>query len=161
MTQNPFRARAWRSGHTSAANAASALLPAGRPGGDIAGQTCINVDKTSCWMSGKKTSSRDRRAWHAGENRRGICAVSASRTKRGKSPREKEGSIPWVGTARAWEPEHAWGGSARKGQRLQEPAPLGCRCTKPIGLGDFKTSIRRASSRAPHEIGNCLTRIVA
>jgi len=45
--------------------------------------------------------------------------------EKGQKPEEKNGSNPWVGTACAWEPEHAWGGSTYKGQRLQEPCAVG------------------------------------
>jgi len=99
-------------------------------------------------------------AWHAGESLPGNMRHRRVKDKKGQKPEREEGSIPWGGTVCAWEPELAWGGSAYKGQRLQEPAPLGCRCTKPIDRGDFRISIRRASSPVPHEIGNRVNRIV-
>lgn len=52
------------------------------------------------------------------------------------------------------EPGHTWVGSALSGQRLQEPALEGYRCTKPIGLGNCPVSIGRASSCMPHVIGS-------
>lgn len=45
-------------------------------------------------------------------------------------------------------------GSAQKGQRLQEPTLLGCRCTKPIGLGNCSVSVGLESSCLPHAIGS-------
>jgi len=110
------------------------------------------------WEKGRRRPSCD---LHAGEYRRGICAVSASRSEKGQKPAREEGSTPWARAACAWEPEHAWVVPPVRVSALQEPALSGCRCTKPIGRGDFKTSLPRASSRAPHEIGNRANRIVA
>jgi len=70
--------------------------------------------------------------------------------EKGSMQADEEGSPRGPGAACEMEPEHAYGSSALAGQRLQELALWGCRCMKPIGLGNCSISVAWASSCRLH-----------
>lgn len=78
------------------------------------------------------------------------CAESAGRDKY----KQMKMAPPMGRAGMHQEPGHTWVGSALTGQRLQEPALLGYRCTSPIDLGNCLVSAGRPPSCMPHTIGS-------